>query len=289
MYEIKNEGPILVVCYTNHALDQFLEGMLSFTRKILRMGSRSKNQKMAEFAVQNVLFRHAPRDHKGSIVSNGWEVEKEIQEKVEKHERRSNRYKTFRDGLAAGVGVLSPKYIKVVDPGVVLPPDFKTAAWLGLDCGRPYTYSEKLLTQIIDTEKQYLTTATAALADEARNIQRKPGKNDRGNKEELNPGREIEDEAAFQSQLRLVDSVYDVLQFDTSPHLAEFERSFILKDVCDVNILSLRCEIGRVTRHFTQLSKDQEILLQRFERGEANETDLFNWEQRNSWDIHEVS
>jgi superfamily II DNA or RNA helicase len=37
------QGPIFVVCYTNHALDQFLEYILGFTDKVLRLGNRSKN------------------------------------------------------------------------------------------------------------------------------------------------------------------------------------------------------------------------------------------------------
>ena len=37
--------PILVVCYTNHALDQFLEGIIEFMPdRICRIGSRSKSE-----------------------------------------------------------------------------------------------------------------------------------------------------------------------------------------------------------------------------------------------------
>mmetsp|Transcript_122580 Transcript_122580/g.392305 ORF Transcript_122580/g.392305 Transcript_122580/m.392305 type:complete len:1641 (+) Transcript_122580:598-5520(+) len=39
-------SPILVVCYTNHALDQFLEGIFKFCEKIARIGSRSKSEIM---------------------------------------------------------------------------------------------------------------------------------------------------------------------------------------------------------------------------------------------------
>ncbi|KAJ9575016.1 hypothetical protein L9F63_007818, partial [Diploptera punctata] len=38
-----NNQPILVVCYTNHALDQFLEGILHHTSKIVRVGGQSKS------------------------------------------------------------------------------------------------------------------------------------------------------------------------------------------------------------------------------------------------------
>ncbi len=33
---VTTKKPILVVCYTNHALDQFLEGVLRFEEKIVR-------------------------------------------------------------------------------------------------------------------------------------------------------------------------------------------------------------------------------------------------------------
>ncbi|XP_063601578.1 NFX1-type zinc finger-containing protein 1-like [Penaeus indicus] len=55
----KNEEdptPILVVCYTNHALDQFLEGMMSYTKSIVRVGSRSKNEALSNYQI-NYLAR----------------------------------------------------------------------------------------------------------------------------------------------------------------------------------------------------------------------------------------
>ena len=41
--------PILVICYTNHALDQFLEGIMAFTRKIVRIGGQSKCKALEPF------------------------------------------------------------------------------------------------------------------------------------------------------------------------------------------------------------------------------------------------
>jgi hypothetical protein len=39
-------GPLLVVTFTNHALDQFLEGLIKagITKGLVRMGSRSKSE-----------------------------------------------------------------------------------------------------------------------------------------------------------------------------------------------------------------------------------------------------
>jgi hypothetical protein len=36
--------PMLIVCYTNHALDQFLEGLVKVTNRIVRVGGRSKSK-----------------------------------------------------------------------------------------------------------------------------------------------------------------------------------------------------------------------------------------------------
>lgn len=41
--------PILIVCYTNHALDQFLEGMLKFTQRIVRVGGQSRSEVLKNY------------------------------------------------------------------------------------------------------------------------------------------------------------------------------------------------------------------------------------------------
>uniref|UniRef100_H2Y581 AAA+ ATPase domain-containing protein n=1 Tax=Ciona savignyi TaxID=51511 RepID=H2Y581_CIOSA len=48
------KNPILVVCYTNHALDQFLEGILKFNRSgIIRVGGRCKSKKLEQYTLKN--------------------------------------------------------------------------------------------------------------------------------------------------------------------------------------------------------------------------------------------
>lgn len=39
------------MCYTNHALDQFLEGLLHKTNKIIRVGGQSKSEKLQTFNI----------------------------------------------------------------------------------------------------------------------------------------------------------------------------------------------------------------------------------------------
>ncbi|CAG9858900.1 unnamed protein product [Phyllotreta striolata] len=45
--------PMLIICYTNHALDQFLEGLLDTTKELIRVGKQSKNEKLEPFNIHN--------------------------------------------------------------------------------------------------------------------------------------------------------------------------------------------------------------------------------------------
>ncbi|KAK3752829.1 hypothetical protein QZH41_016356, partial [Actinostola sp. cb2023] len=50
------ESPILMVCFTNHALDQFLEGILDFLKDgIIRVGSRCKSEKLERFNLKRAV------------------------------------------------------------------------------------------------------------------------------------------------------------------------------------------------------------------------------------------
>ena len=51
-------SPILLVCYTNHALDQFLEGVLQFFQgDLVRVGSRSKSEALEEYNLRSLRQR----------------------------------------------------------------------------------------------------------------------------------------------------------------------------------------------------------------------------------------
>ena len=59
-------SPLLVVCYTNHALDQFLEGIIDLSESngsckfsIARVGSRCKSEKVAKYNIKNIEIRKA--------------------------------------------------------------------------------------------------------------------------------------------------------------------------------------------------------------------------------------
>lgn len=48
------DAQILVVCYTNHALDQFLTGILKCTSDIVRIGNQSKNELLDQFNLRQL-------------------------------------------------------------------------------------------------------------------------------------------------------------------------------------------------------------------------------------------
>ena len=73
------QPPILIVCYTNHALDQFLEGIQKFTRKIIRIGGGCKSDDLIPNQI-NELMQIAFRDKKFSreIGSAGYNLHQEL-------------------------------------------------------------------------------------------------------------------------------------------------------------------------------------------------------------------
>jgi uncharacterized protein (DUF1015 family) len=49
-------GPIFLTCFTNHALDQFLEKISKFTKNIIRLGGRTKIESLKQFTLNQVRF-----------------------------------------------------------------------------------------------------------------------------------------------------------------------------------------------------------------------------------------
>ena len=61
---VDDPKPMLIVCYTNHALDQFLEGVVKYHKGgVLRVGSRSNSEVLKDYNLHNFRqrFRHAQK------------------------------------------------------------------------------------------------------------------------------------------------------------------------------------------------------------------------------------
>ena len=64
--------PILVVCYTNHALDQFLEGIHKFCKDgLVRVGGRSDNDELEPFLLKNLKKVQLDERKRSSAVHQG--------------------------------------------------------------------------------------------------------------------------------------------------------------------------------------------------------------------------
>ncbi|CDW91038.1 UNKNOWN [Stylonychia lemnae] len=51
----KDKGPILLVCYTNHALDQFLNLIKKYTKNFVRIGGRSQDESLKNHSIQQFI------------------------------------------------------------------------------------------------------------------------------------------------------------------------------------------------------------------------------------------
>lgn len=55
---LQDNRPMLIVCYTNHALDQFLEGIISFYKgDVIRVGGRSQSEVLKPYNLHNFRAR----------------------------------------------------------------------------------------------------------------------------------------------------------------------------------------------------------------------------------------
>ena len=102
VWDTAGNSPLLVVCYTNHALDQFLEGIINMdsliikpnldnkTRKfsIVRVGGRCQNEKVAKYNIKNFDLRKGrvprdvyfeTRDRKETVKETGEELDYQLQ------------------------------------------------------------------------------------------------------------------------------------------------------------------------------------------------------------------
>ena len=60
IWDSARNSPILVVCYTNHALDQFLEEIINLKMfSVIRIGSRCQNEKVARFGIKKIEIRRS--------------------------------------------------------------------------------------------------------------------------------------------------------------------------------------------------------------------------------------
>ncbi|XP_013183232.1 NFX1-type zinc finger-containing protein 1 [Amyelois transitella] len=99
--------PMLIICYTNHALDQFLEGILGVTKNIVRLGSQSKSKVLEPFTLNNLRTKVKSKYSylyagKRSELERIFKEMTELQSEIEKCEKEILSYKTIKNYLKIG-------------------------------------------------------------------------------------------------------------------------------------------------------------------------------------------
>ncbi|KAJ0176799.1 hypothetical protein K1T71_007978 [Dendrolimus kikuchii] len=99
--------PMLIICYTNHALDQFLEGLLDTTKSVIRLGSQSKSKILEPYSLHNARMKVKSK-YGYLYASKRTELEKifnemtELQSEIEKCEKEIVCYKMLKPHLKIG-------------------------------------------------------------------------------------------------------------------------------------------------------------------------------------------
>lgn len=99
--------PMLIICYTNHALDQFLEGILTVTNNVIRLGSQSKSAAVEPYTLSNLRTKSKT---KFSYLYSSKRREQEklfqqmmaIQADIEKCDNEILDYKTIKNYFKIG-------------------------------------------------------------------------------------------------------------------------------------------------------------------------------------------
>ena len=105
--------PILIVCYTNHALDQFLEGMLKFTNKIVRIGGQSRSEVMQNYNLRGRNNLSQLRKHNHTLTETMYTIRRAIKTYREEIERINQEKKSTEQPIGIlGLSVLQ----KVMNP-----------------------------------------------------------------------------------------------------------------------------------------------------------------------------
>ncbi|XP_054273692.1 NFX1-type zinc finger-containing protein 1-like [Macrosteles quadrilineatus] len=104
----ENSTPIFVVCFTNHALDQFLEGLLPVTTKLVRIGGKSKGSELDKFNI-----RERRREHSYYKKAQGREI-RDLKLKMSTVFKDIQVYQSNLRALEHTTGVVSLATLKLV-------------------------------------------------------------------------------------------------------------------------------------------------------------------------------
>ncbi|XP_057379336.1 NFX1-type zinc finger-containing protein 1-like [Daphnia carinata] len=133
--------PILVICYTNHALDQFLEGIMKFTQKIVRIGGQSKCAALSSFSLREwrqraTILRKRPGQYRHWLYEarNKLNETKSALEKHQRTQRMIESYGIVHNDILLNSGILTKPVYRTLCL-LKMPSDRLTVIpyWLGIE------------------------------------------------------------------------------------------------------------------------------------------------------------
>ncbi|CAG9562096.1 unnamed protein product [Danaus chrysippus] len=100
-------NPMLIICYTNHALDQFLEAILIITKNIVRLGSQSKSKLLEPYNINNLRIKTKSKysylfSKKRTEIEGIFKKMTDLQTVIEKCEKEVLCYKSIKKYLKIG-------------------------------------------------------------------------------------------------------------------------------------------------------------------------------------------
>ncbi|XP_047487944.1 NFX1-type zinc finger-containing protein 1-like isoform X1 [Penaeus chinensis] len=107
-------SPILIISFTNHALDQFLEGISEYTNKIVRVGSRTNSTTIARFQIKHIV-----RSLRITRVTREHGV-KEIKQEIEHVEKKIKKLQVRAECLECPPGILRLNEFVTVIPKIFM-------------------------------------------------------------------------------------------------------------------------------------------------------------------------
>lgn len=125
--------PMLVVCYTNHALDQFLEGMIDFMdpanraewkQSVVRVGGRSNSEKIEDFTLKK-----RRREFRKKFIDHG-RFQKELQQKVKEMCKHKSSIESARKNIIDETDLKSVVNEVNILSQMNLPQPFRIMEWL---------------------------------------------------------------------------------------------------------------------------------------------------------------
>ncbi|XP_060863746.1 NFX1-type zinc finger-containing protein 1-like [Metopolophium dirhodum] len=99
------KNPILVVCYTNHALDQFMEGIIKFTKNVVRIGGQTKSDIVKDYTLKNVTKYYRKSSDVFKTIRSATEIIKTMEHEI-------TYLKNCKEFISQNAGILELSLLK---------------------------------------------------------------------------------------------------------------------------------------------------------------------------------